>query len=371
MKRKSTSLYLGKVAGTALYIHWSFILLIFYVYYSSYKEESSLQQGLISILFLLTVFACITLHEMGHIVVAKRYGSPARSITLYPFGGIANIEKMPEKPIQEFWMALAGPWVNVIIAAVLFVVISLTKGIPEFGPLQQLEGSSFLFNLMVVNIILAIFNLIPAFPMDGGRVLRSLLAMRLPRLRATRIAARIGQIIAVGFIVLGVLANWWLVIIGIVIIIGASGEAMMELNRTAMSNHKVRDVLMHQYTLLHMDDSLEKVMHVMLDSHEKEFIIDAGDGTYGSLTGNEIVAGLQSHGKNIPVGNIMNRNIPVLELNTSLDDAYHKMMVKELTVCPVVENGTLVGILDMPNINEFIAFTLAETDYTQKSLAVR
>lgn len=371
MKRKSTSLYLGKVAGTALYIHWSFLLLVFYVYYSAYKEESSLQAGLLSILFLLTVFACITLHELGHIVVAKRYGSPARSITLFPFGGIANIEKLPEKPIQEFWMALAGPWVNVIIAAILFLIITLKDGMPEFGALQPLDGPGFLFNLMVVNITLAIFNLIPAFPMDGGRVLRALLAMRLNRLRATRIAARIGQIIAVGFIILGIFANWWLIMIGVLIIIGASGEAMLEMNRAAMANHKVKDVIMHQYTLLHLDDTLEKVMQVMLDSHEKDFIVDAGDGTYGSLTGTEIVTGIQSHGKNIPIGNIMNRNVPILDVNTTLDDAFHKMTINDLTVCPVVENGNLVGILDMPNITEFIAFTLAETDHTQKALALR
>lgn len=371
MKRKSASLYLGKIAGTALYIHWSFLLLIFYVYYSSYKEEGSLQQGLFSMLFLLAVFACITLHELGHIVVARRYGSPARSITLFPFGGIAQIEKMPEKPIHEFWMALAGPWVNVIIASVIFLVISLSSGMPEFGPLQALDQNSFLYNLMVVNITLAIFNLIPAFPMDGGRVLRAVLAMFIPRLRATRIAARIGQVIAIGFIILGIVANWWLILIGLVIIIGASGEAMLEMNRSAMANHKVSDVVMHQYTLLHMDDTLEKVMQVMLDSHEKDFIVDAGDGTYGSLTGAEIVAGLQTHGKNITVGQIMNRNAPALNENMSLDDAFHKMTINDLTVCPVVRDNNLIGILDLPNINEFIAFELARTESLGKRFAVK
>lgn len=198
MKKKKNALYVGRLAGTALYIHWTFLILVFVIFYSSYKTEGNWQAGLLSLAFILTVFMCITLHELGHITVARRYGYPARDITLYPIGGIAGMERIPEKPFQELWMALAGPWVNIVIAGVLFLVLSWTHGMPEFGTLQELRPSTFLYNLMVVNITLALFNLIPAFPMDGGRVFRALLSLRMDRLKATRIAARVGQALAAG-----------------------------------------------------------------------------------------------------------------------------------------------------------------------------
>jgi Zn-dependent protease len=360
MKKKTNALYVGKLAGTALYIHWTFLILVFVIFYSSYKVEGNWQDGLLSLGFVLTVFACITLHELGHIGVSRRFGYPARDITLYPIGGIASMERIPEKPYQELWMALAGPWVNIVIAGILFLVLSWTSGMPEFGRLQELRSSTFLYNLMVVNITLALFNLVPAFPMDGGRVFRALLSLRMDRLKATRIAARVGQLLAVAAIIVGVFWNWWLILIGLFIIFGASGEAFMELTRAAMVKHSLREVIMRKYTLVKYDATIEEVMRIMLDSHEKTFVAEAGGGQYAALTGKEIVSGLQKFGPKAPVHQILQITVPVLDAEMSLDEAYQLMLGRSYPICPVAEQGIVTGVVDMENMNEFIAFAMAQ-----------
>lgn len=372
MKKKPTSIYLGKVAGTAIYLHWTFLALIFFIFYSTFREEGSWNQALIAVLFLVSVFACITLHELGHITVARRYDCRATEITLYPIGGIASLEKIPDKPWQEFWMALAGPWVNVIIAAVLFLAISLTSGMPGFHGLHDVSADTFWYNLMVVNISLALFNLIPAFPTDGGRVLRSLLSLWMNRVKATRIAARVGQIIAVGFIILGVFYNWWLIIIGLVIITGAGSEALLEMTRAAMAQHRVRDIVMTKFTLLSASDTLGKVMQLILDSQEKAFVINSGDGTFGTVTSKEIIRGLQDNGKDVMVSAVMNRYPLLLHPDTTLEEAFRRMAVSGARISPVIEHGELKGMLDMENISEFITFRMAlEKDGARNGLFLK
>lgn len=359
MKKSSGSLYLGTVTGTSIYLHWSFLVLLMLVFFSSWREAGHWMQGLVSLLFLLSVFACVTLHEFGHILVGRRFGCNARTVTLYPIGGIARLERIPEKPYQEFWMALAGPWVNVVIAAGIFLYLSLTQDTPRFTGIEELTAKTFLYNLMVVNITLAVFNLIPAFPTDGGRILRSLLAARMDRVKATRIAARIGQVIAVLFIIAGLFVNWWLIVIGVFIIIAASGEAMLEISKSVMAKHTVREIVMQKFTLLKADDTIESVMQVILDSHEKSFVVDAGDNQYGTVTGDDIVLALRDPQNRTTVGSIMKRNIRVLEPGMSLEDVFMRMSTNEEVICPVVENGTLIGVLDLNNINEFIVFRMA------------
>ncbi|WP_345348415.1 site-2 protease family protein [Candidatus Villigracilis affinis] len=183
---------LGKFAGIDVYVHATFLLLIAWVGYSHWLENNNWGEVFSGILFILALFACVVLHEYGHALTARKYGIKTRDITLYPIGGVARLERMPEKPIEELWVALMGPAVNVVIAAGLFAYLYLTSSLVPLSELTMASGS-FLERLMTVNITLVLFNLIPAFPMDGGRVLRALLAMRMDYVRATQIAASIGQ----------------------------------------------------------------------------------------------------------------------------------------------------------------------------------
>ncbi len=184
---------LGTISGIRIRVHWTFFLLPIYIYFSSLLAGSGIAAASISILFVLAIFGCVLLHELGHALAARQFGIGTRDITLLPIGGVAALERMPRNPWQELWIAVAGPLVNVVIAAILFVGFSLN---PLMAPGLI---SNFLTQLMYANVVLVVFNMIPAFPMDGGRVLRSALAMFNNYGTATRIAATVGKVIAVGF----------------------------------------------------------------------------------------------------------------------------------------------------------------------------
>jgi len=182
---------LGTAFGIGIFIHWTFLLLPAWILLNNLGGGVPLAAYLLTLVT--AVFGCVVLHELGHALMARRFGIATRDITLYPIGGVARLEQMSEKPLEEFWIAVAGPAVNVVIAGVLFGILAVLGLEPQLFPfLHQL-----VFGLLVANVFLVLFNLLPAFPMDGGRVLRALLAMRLGRLRATEIAAQLGLVMAV------------------------------------------------------------------------------------------------------------------------------------------------------------------------------
>src|SRR5258705_1269393 len=217
------SLKLGKIAGIRLYLHWTFLLLLAFVFYVDLGEGIGLSGAAQRVIFVVTLFGCIVLHELGHALAARRYGISTRDITLLPIGGVARMERMPREPKQELWVAIAGPLVNVAIAAGLLLVLLAILAIHTRFLVSQL---GFARSLMFMNLFLACFNLLPAFPMDGGRVLRALLAHRLDYVRATRIAARIGQAMAIIFVIVGLkIRHPMLMLIGVFIFFGARNEA--------------------------------------------------------------------------------------------------------------------------------------------------
>ena len=217
---------LGRLAGIKIYVHWSFALLLLYVGSSSYGEGTTIWHVLIGIGFMLAVFGCVTLHELGHALAARRYGINTRDIILLPIGGVARLEDMPQRPLHEIVVAIAGPLVNVAIAAVLQVVLYFQAGYWVWELPREAFFSSFYLALLYMNLVLAAFNAIPAFPMDGGRVLRASLALLMERPLATRIAATIGQILAVCFAIYGFMkGQYGLILTGIFVFWAAAAEA--------------------------------------------------------------------------------------------------------------------------------------------------
>src|SRR5215510_1298382 len=212
-------LKLGRFLGIDVYIHATFVLLIGWVGYSYWLENHNFAEVINGILFILALFLCVVLHEYGHALTARKYGVKTGDITLYPIGGVARLERIPDRPIQELWVALAGPAVNLVISIVLIVYLLLTNGLTSVLNLNLTQGS-FIERLMVVNVSLVLFNLIPAFPMDGGRVLRALLALRLEYTQATQIAAYIGQGFAFLFGFIGLFSNPFLVFVALFVWIG-------------------------------------------------------------------------------------------------------------------------------------------------------
>jgi len=351
------SLHLGKIAGIRLSVHWTFLILIGWIFILHYQIDRNIQQALMGVVFILALFVCVILHELGHALTAKRFDIVTKSITLLPIGGLAQMEKLPEKPAQELWVALAGPAVNVVIAILTYIYLVASNSMPSFVDLenmQNLQGSIFWFNFFLANVILAVFNLIPAFPMDGGRILRALLAFKLSRRKATNIAAGIGQFLAILFVFLGFFTNIWLVFIGVFIYLGAGAEAIHEVTKSVLSGHTVKDVLMQSFTSVQPQETLEKVIQLLLNGQEQEFVVMENNNVVGILTRKEIIHGLTTHGKQSPLFNVMRKDYLILNPAMPLPEVYQKLISNSCSVAPVLDNGEFIGIVDKENINELI-----------------
>jgi Zn-dependent protease len=217
---------IGSYAGIGVYIHATFLLIILFVIFQHWALGNSIAETSLGVLFTLAIFLCVVLHEFGHALAAKRYGIRTRDITLLPIGGVARLERMPDEPRQELLVALAGPAVNVVLAFLLFIGLAATDNLVAPETMGVAHGS-FFERLLFVNLFLVAFNMIPAFPMDGGRVLRALLATRMEYTRATSVAAALGQGIALVFGLLGIIWNPMLIFIALFVWIGAQQEASL------------------------------------------------------------------------------------------------------------------------------------------------
>jgi len=350
------SLYLGKPWGIKLFIHWTFLILIGWVLISQLSQGSTLQQALWPVGFILAVFACVTFHEYGHALAARKYNVSTQKITLLPIGGIASLEKIPDKPSEELVVAAAGPLVNVVIAILIYLGLILS-GTPVIFPteMNQMNISNFFPMLMLVNIILVVFNLIPAFPMDGGRMLRALLAMRMDKIIATRWASSIGQFFAILFAFWGLMAgNPFIIFIAVFIYLGAQAEYQNMASVSLLSGFKVRDITMHKFTALHPYERLSHAIQIMLDSQEERFVVLSDQQVVGTLTKRNIIEGLNNHGPDLSIQQAMNKDIQTVTEETPLEEAMNVFQQKGISLLPVMRETQFIGLLDMDNIHEFM-----------------
>ncbi len=350
---------LGEFRGIAVYMHATFLMLIVFVGLRHWSAGHTLEKTLEGVGFILALFSCVVLHEFGHALMAARYGIKTRDITLLPIGGVARLERMPEEPLQELWVALAGPAVNVVIAAALFGWIRFTSG---FTPLEQLgvTSGSFLERLLAVNVILVIFNMLPAFPMDGGRVLRALLATRLEYSRATQIAASIGQFMALLFAFLGFFGNPFLMFIALFVWIGAAQETSMVTMKAALGGIPVKRAMMTDFRTLRPGDSLQQAIDLILATPQQDFPVLEGSKVLGILPSRDLLVALQQRGPEALVGEVMRRDFLSLEANEMLDAALTRMHAAECCMtAPVIHGDTLVGLLTAENVSEFLLIVAA------------
>lgn len=349
------SFKLGNISGIGIFIHWTFWLLIVYIVFSNYRAGHTAQQIVWSVIFILSIFFTVFLHELGHALAAKRYNIKTKDIILLPIGGLARLESIPEKPKEELIVAFAGPAVNILLAFVtsLFITIPDAKDLT----IQLASGvnhSNFFLNFFIVNIWLAIFNLIPAFPMDGGRVLRALLSMKFERHIATNIAARIGQVLSIGFVFLGFFSSPFLVFIGLFIFVGAQAEANYTQIRSTLSEYKVKDVLMKDFKVIDKNETVKKAVQLLLNGQSKNFLITENNQPVGTLSRDEIIKALSERGENEVIENVMNRSLIFLHPNSPLKTVYQQSQLNKSSLMPVMDNNQLIGTLDMENILEFI-----------------
>ena len=351
---------LATVAGIGLYVHATFFLLIAWVGVTYWLAGGS-AAALSGIAFILALFACVVLHELGHALTARRYGIRTRDITLLPIGGVSRLERIPDDPRQEVWVSLAGPAVNVVIAAALYAWLLLSQTLRPLSALTM-AGGPFLERLLLVNVSLAVFNLLPAFPMDGGRVLRALLAMRMDYVRATQVSAHVGQAMALVFGLIGLFSNPFLVFIAFFVWIGAAQEASMVQMRTALSGIPVSRAMLTNFQVVAPDDAAKRVLELILAGSQQDFpVVDGGQGgrVAGVLLRSDVLKALAQRASDWRVRDVMRREFEVVDAADMLDTALARLQSCNCHTLPVTSRGALVGLLTMENVGEFLLIQAA------------
>ncbi|TVQ60804.1 MAG: site-2 protease family protein [Phycisphaerales bacterium] len=359
------SLKLGSVRGIGVYVHWTFLLLIPFVAAIQYQPDLAHAEQFMRLLhglvFVLAIFACVLLHEFGHALTAQRVGVGTRDITLLPIGGIARLERIPNNPRHEFYITIMGPMVNVVIAAVLLGAILLARVNPF--DVEGLSGGNFFARLMWVNVILVVFNMLPAFPMDGGRILRSVLAMRLEYAQATEIAARVGQAMAILFGVLGLLAgNVLLMLIAVFVFLGAEAESQAAKMRSSFRGLNASDAMMTNVITLAPEDTLERAAQELLDGAQQEFPVLENDAVVGVLRRAELFKALREDGLGASVRSAMRTGCPHIAPDEALERIHERMQQAGCSALPVVQDGRLLGMVSLENVGELVMIRSALRD---------
>lgn len=346
------SIRIARVAGIDIKLHLTFLLFIAWIGFSYYQRGGS-TAAVDGVVFVLAIFGCVLLHEFGHALAARYFGIRTPDITLLPIGGVARLQRLPDKPVQELVVAIAGPLVNALIAAVLIFVLGQRL---TFGVLEHLNqpGIALLAKLVPVNITLLLFNLIPAFPMDGGRMLRALLAMKMPYARATQIAASLGQGLAFVFGFIGLLYNPFLIFIAFFIFLGAQQEAALAQIKDISYGLPVSEAMMTELVRLSPEARLDDAVEALLRTAQHEFpVVDANERVLGVLTRDDMIAALKRFGPEAPVTDFMRKDLPVVFALDPFEQAFRRMQDCACPALPVVDSkGRFVGLITPENVGE-------------------
>ena len=353
---------IGRIAGTEVKVHVTFILFVGWWAVLGY-QEGGLSAAVSAGLLLLALFACILLHEFGHIFMARRFGVRTPDVILLPIGGVARLERIPDEPRQELLIALAGPAVTAALALIFYLLLRLTGGHAEVDQLNPV--APFLTQLLVTNVWLLLFNLIPAFPMDGGRVLRALLASRMGLVRGTRVAATLGQILAVAGGLYGLTAPQpLLVLVAFFVFLGASAEAAAVEARAAGQGINVGKMMVTDFRTLPVYATLSDAAELLLSGEQREFpVVDNLGRTEGILTRDNLIRGLAQRGPGATVGQAMTAAAPTVLPTLGFQEALDRLRSSGLPALPVVDpGGKLVGLLTLDNINDLLLVQRARSD---------
>ena len=358
----SWSFRLGRIAGIPIFVHWTFLILLAWLVYGHWASGHDLATTLEGVGFVLAIFGCVVLHELGHALAARRYGVPTADITLLPIGGVARLQRIPEHPLEELVVAIAGPMVNVVIVGVLLAV-GVRWPVTTVDPDNHfLVAASFFPKLLSVNAFLVLFNLLPAFPMDGGRVLRALLALRLDYVRATRIAASVGQLMAIGFGFLGLTGSPMLLLIALFVWIGAEGEARMVQERVTLRNISVRAAMLTDYKILNPSSTLGQAAELLLAGAQQDFPVMGEGRPDRLLTRSSLMSALAQGGRDASVGGATLLPLRQVLADDPLGPALIRLRDEGEACLEVVEDGRPIGLLTAENIGELLMVRAALAD---------
>ena len=351
------SFKIARIAGIEVRVHATFFLLLAWIG-SGYGREGGAGAAIAGVLFTCLVFGCVLLHEFGHALAARRYGIRTPDITLLPIGGVARLERMPDNPVDEIVVAIAGPLVNVVIAALLWLYLGFSGGVPDVETIRHF-GASLPLKLLMVNVWLVLFNLIPAFPMDGGRILRALLAMRLEYARATHIAASIGQSCAFVFGLWALMQHPiqpMFVLVAVFIYFGAASEASLAEMKSVSAGMRVQSAMVTHFRALTLDATLDQAVETLLSTSQHEFpVVDADGAVRGLLTRDDLIVALRKSGPDARAAEAMRVNVPCVHPTMAFDRAFAIMQESNCPALPVLDSaGKLVGLFTPENVGELM-----------------
>ncbi len=372
------SFRIARIAGIDIKVHITFFLILILAAVQWGGITGGVDGALFGVVLMILLFVCVTLHELGHSLAARYFGVPVREITLLPLGGVAIMTKNPEKPLHELIIAAAGPLVNVVIAGLLFIPVgaqvrmNLLDGRGLLPDLTTVTLSTMLVWLFAANVSMIVFNLIPAFPLDGGRILRALLAMALGFARATRIASVIGQIIAVGLGVFGVVSgNFLLVLTAVFIFFGASQENGAAQSKTMLVTQKIGDTYNKHALTLQIGDRISRAVDFILTSYQPDFAVMQGSKLLGVLTREDVLRTLATTPGDPYVTEVMQREVAHLDAEDALDVARDKLKEGGARMGAVYRGNEYLGLVNLDDIGEaFAVLTFVQLNQRNRQKAV-
>ncbi len=347
------SLPLGRLFGIPIKVHFTFFFLLAYVYYEFAHNGESHAAGLLAVVLTCILFACVLAHEIGHSLVARIFGTRTRGIVLLPIGGVALLEQIPREPHKEILIALAGPFVSAVLAG-LFFAAGLAVKTEISVDFADISLGTCLSSLFLINAILVAFNLIPAFPMDGGRVFRGILSLVFGWERGTIWAVRVGQTLAFGFIVFSFFANHLgLLLVGFFILFGAGEEGRLTRIRAALEGATAAHAMRRSFAILSPEETLRCALRKVISCNQDDFPVVAGDALLGMARHDAILQGLQHHDPSTPIADLVTARFTSTEPDAPLEELYVLLARSERRTIPVIDNGAIVGLLSLDQINRF------------------
>lgn len=350
----SWSVSIGSIAGTAIRIHITFVLFLVWIFVASWVAGGP-QAAWNGLAFLILLFACVLAHEFGHVFAARAFGVATPDVTLLPIGGVARLERIPETPGEELLIAIAGPLVNVAIALLLVVFFGANLSLQHLATVES-HQVAMIDRLAIVNLFIVAFNLIPAFPMDGGRMLRALLAIRLGHVRATKVAATIGQWAAFLLGFLGLFTNPLLIFIAVFVYLAASSEAHLVAIRAMSRDVPVSEAMITQYTTLSPSTHIDSAIEILLHTSQAVFpVVDDRQRLLGVVMRDDMIGALKKLGPDARVAEAMTADIPTISYRGRLEEAFRLLHEKSMPAVGVVDPADrLVGLVTSETFGEML-----------------
>jgi Zn-dependent protease/predicted transcriptional regulator len=356
------SFRIAKVDGIDIKVHITFFLILILGAVEWGTLTGTTEGALFGVVLMILLFTCVTLHELGHSIVAKRFGIPVREIILFPLGGVANITKNPDKPLHDLLISIAGPMVNVVIALILFLAIGSSgrvslldgRGLVQDFQTPSLQGM--LLWLLAANVTLVIFNLVPAFPLDGGRAFRAILAMFIGYRRATRIASIVGELLAIVIGIYGLMSgNFVLALIAVIIFFGANQETAIAESKAVLTTLRVGDAYNKHALTLAVGDRVNKVVDYLLTSYQPDFAVLQGNNLLGIVTRNDVLRAMATSPTDLFVTEIMQRDAVKVDASKTLQEVSELLRARGARVAAVYDGSTYLGLIGLEDVSEAFA----------------